>query len=116
VDFDGTIAQTVISRPSPAIIEGSIHPNAIDILREYMKCFHLVICSARCAKPAVVGAVAAFLIENGLSAQELKQITITNQKPPGLILDDWAVRFEGRFPSVEELKATRPWHGRGIVG
>lgn len=115
VDFDGVIAKTAINCPTDKGIEGKPVKGALDFLRESIKHFWVVICSTRCCVPAAKGFIAAWLLEHGLESSVLKQIIITDQKAPGIILDDRAWQFTGEFPAIADLLAFKPWHGKGII-
>lgn len=115
VDFDGVIARSVINCPTVEGINGEPVPGAFGFLREAVKHFWVVICTVRCCSPAAKGVIAAWLIEHGLEPNVLKQLIITDQKPPGVLIDDRAWRFDGEFPTMAELKAFKTWHGGDIV-
>lgn len=116
VDFDGVLAKTVVGGPTKDGIDGAVVDGALDFLREAVKHFWVVICSTRCCVPGAKGLIAAWLQNHGLEVAVLKQIIITDQKAPGVILDDRAWRFDGQFPSMCELLAFEPWHGMKIIG
>jgi len=121
VDFDGVIAETIVTGPTRKGIEGLpvVDPvtgkSSIDFLRESVRSFWVVICSTRCCRPEARGFVAAWLLEHGLEPEILKQIIITDQKAPGIIIDDRAWQFTGKFPGIAELQSFEPWHGKDII-
>jgi len=121
VDFDGVIAKTTVTGPTSKGIDGEpvVDPvtgmSSIDFLRESVKSFWVVICSTRCCRPEAKGMIAAWLTEHGLELGALKQIVITDQKAPGIIIDDRAWQFTGKFPNVDELQSFEPWHGKDII-
>jgi len=121
VDFDGVIAKSVINNPTPLGIDAEpvIDPvtgqSSIDFLREAVNNFWVVICTARCCLPSAKGFIAAWLLDHGLEPEVLKQIIITDQKPPGVLIDDRAITFKGKFPTINQLKRFKAWHGGGII-
>ena len=121
IDFDGVIAKSTVNGPTTdgidaeVVVDPETGMTSIEFIREAVKHFWVVICSTRCCIPAAKGVLAAWLVEKGLEKEVLKQLTITDQKPPGIILDDRGWRFTGQFPSMAELLAFIPWHGGGII-
>jgi hypothetical protein len=122
VDFDGVLhsysspwvdAETI---PDPPV------PGAIEWLAATMQDFEVVVFTTRGKTEAGRIAVSLWLINNGLQAElakhrppgdEIQHITfaVTAEKPPALIyIDDRAWRFEGRFPSANEIHQARPWN------
>ena len=63
------------------------------------------------ATPEGQAAVRAWLVAAGWEFGRF--VTVTAEKPPALIyLDDRGWRFDGRFPSKDEIHAARPWNKR----
>ena len=94
--------------------------SSIDWLRElvYEKnvdgsyVFDVCIYSSRSKESAGISAMQRWLVENGLSEEEARMmIRYPDQKPAAwLTIDDRAICFEGRFPSVEQIVGFRPWN------
>jgi hypothetical protein len=59
-------------------------------------------------------AIFDWLLKYGLPAADLEQIAVVAEKPQAHVyIDDRAFRFEGTFPSFDEIDAFKPWNKRG---
>lgn len=106
VDFDGVIHQYTSPWVAPHIIPDPPVPGAIEWLKEMQKHFEVIIMSTRCQTPEGITAIYTWLAERGVSG-----VTISYEKLPALIyLDDRGIRFEGRFPTRDEIHRARPWN------
>lgn len=110
IDFDGVIhAYTsgwrgALEIPDPPV-EG-----AIAWLEAASERFDLAIFSVRAAHPGGVDAMRAWLRANGLPDRVLARLRFPVAKPPAeLYIDDRAYRFDGAFPSFDELGELEPW-------
>lgn len=111
VDFDGVIHAHVSPwTDSHEINDGPI-PGALDFLRSALDAgFGVIIHTARANTASTVPHVHAWLRKHGLEERYAWQIGVTALKPAAVLyLDDHGMRFEGRFPTVEELRALRRW-------
>ena len=111
VDFDGVLH----SYSSPWVDEQTIPdppvPGAIEWLRTMHEKFTVVIFTTRGRTTQGQQAVHAWLIEHGLEPRTALDIAVDWKKPPALVyLDDRAIRFEGTFPTADEIHAARPWN------
>lgn len=53
---------------------------------------------------------------NDSARERVERIQITTHKPPWMVfLDDRALTFTGTWPSIEALKAFRPWHEQEVT-
>lgn len=107
VDFDGVLNSYVsgwtgaTSLPDPPI------PGAIEWLEEMARSFEVIIFTTRGQYPEAKAAIREWLAKHGYRGPDLR---VTNKKPAALVyLDDRALRFEGVFPSKEEIHRARPW-------
>ena len=90
------------SLPDPPV------PGAIEWLNEITEKFDVVIHTTRGDQPGGNDAVIAYLREHGYTGAALK---VTSHKVPALIyIDDRGWRFEGTFPTAEEIHQARPWN------
>jgi len=109
-DFDGVIHSFQTPWISPHVIVDLPVPGAIEWLNAIVRDFDVVILTTRAATAAGCDAVWEWLIENGYTGPRLR---VTAQKPPALVyIDDRGWRFEGVFPSAEDVYRARPWHKR----
>lgn len=82
-------------------------PGAIEWLEEMAKTFEVLIFTTRGQYPEARMAIRDWLAEHGYRGPLL---TVTHEKPAALVyLDDRAIRFEGVFPTKEEIHRARPW-------
>lgn len=113
IDFDGVIhAYTsgwrgTLEIPDPPV-EG-----AIAWLAAAAERFDLAIFSVRANAPGAIDAMRAWLRSHGLPDRVLERIRFPAGKPPAeLYIDDRGYRFDGTFPSFDELGALEPWTRR----
>jgi hypothetical protein len=113
LDFDGVLHSYIsgyVRGREDEVIDPPT-PGAIEALTGYVKRFEVHIHSTRCARPAAVLAMKAWLLAYGLPPEVLAEIRFSAEKVPGwLHLDDRAWLFTGRWPSAEEIDAFRPWY------
>lgn len=118
VDFDGVLhsykkpwvnAHTI---PDPPI------PGAIEWLAITIQKMDVVIFSTRCKTWRGRRAVRRWLKEHSgmlwydspAAQHGIEDVRLSYQKPPALVyIDDRAFRFEGVFPSVEQIHRLKPW-------
>ena len=118
VDFDGVIhrydspwinAHTIPDEP----VEG-----AISWLWQMLQKFDVVIFSTRAKTWRGRRAMRQWLRQHAgyswhetMGSRGLEDITYAAVKPPALVyIDDRAWRFEGTFPSANEIHESRPWN------
>lgn len=90
------------SLPDPPV------PGAIEWLNEIHEKFKVVVHTTRGDQPGGNEAVMAYLRKHGYTGPELE---VTSHKIPALIyIDDRGWRFEGSFPSADEIHRARPWN------
>ena len=105
LDFDG-----VLHKYSRGYADGSVYDNPTDGARDFVleakKHFNLIIYSSRAS--TLAGKID---IMNFLAEHDFPIIEITNEKPPAfLTLDDRAMTFTGKWPSIETLQNFKPWN------
>lgn len=117
VDFDG-----VLHRYSTPWINAHTIPDppingAIEWLWNTVQKMDVVIFSTRCKTWRGRRAVRAWLRKNSgnlyhesMGARGIEDVTLSYEKPPALVyIDDRAWRFEGTFPTPQQIHAARPW-------
>jgi hypothetical protein len=108
VDFDGVIHSYVSPWIDAETIPDPPVPGAIEWLTEIERHFQVIIFTTRGKTPEGQRAVRHWLHEHGWASGMNAEVTAV--KPPALIyLDDRAMRFEGRFPTRQEIHEARPW-------
>lgn len=107
VDFDGVINSYVSGWTGPADLPDLPVPGAIKWLEKMAECFEVIIFTTRAQDPDAAASIRDWLLRHGYGGPEL---LVTNVKVAALVyLDDRAIRFEGVFPSKDEIHRARPW-------
>jgi hypothetical protein len=115
VDFDGVIHKHISKWTVAEEIHDGPVDGALDFLERVLEEFDVVIFSARAADPAGEDAIDAWLVKHWIeSGRHLKtllgKITVTSKKPHAFIyIDDRGWHFEGKFPTMEELRSFESW-------
>jgi hypothetical protein len=108
VDFDGVIHQYTTPWIAPDVIPDPPVLGAIEWLNEIRNDFTVIIHTTRAQHPEAIEAMGNWLHSHGL---EPPTPIITNKKLPALIyIDDRGWRFEGTFPTRQEIHQSRPWY------
>jgi hypothetical protein len=114
IDFDGVIHKHV----SKWTVAHEIHDGPVDgafaFIEEVLLFYDVSIFSARAVDPEGHRAITLWLMkhwqESGRDMKVLSPVVITGLKPHAFIyIDDRGWRFEGKFPTLEELRAFEPW-------
>lgn len=124
LDFDGVIHQYDSKWAGPEVIPDGPVNGAILAIIQYSEHFHIAIYSSRSNTPQGIRAMQewlkkemarpdpSFTLEHAISVY--KKIEWATGKPASIItIDDRALTFTGIFPSVETIKAFKPWNKRG---
>lgn len=107
VDFDGVLHQYMTPWEGPEIIPDGPIEGAIPWLHEMVKHFTVHIFSVRSTWPEGILAMQEWLEEHGAPVE---QLSFPTEKPyAGIYLDDRGWRFEGEYPSVDEINSFTPW-------
>lgn len=119
LDFDGVIHSYTSGWQGAAIIPDRPVPGAMEFICQAVEQFRVVVYSSRSGQPggveAMEGWLLAFLVEHADSFGEAKrvfdQIEWPLEKPSAMVtIDDRAITFTGTWPTLDELKAFRPWN------
>lgn len=114
VDFDGVLHNYDGRWKGHSSIEGEPVDGAIAWLREILDEFDVVIHTTRGATVLGQNAVLTWLERAGLELELYPTLHVTDEKPPALAyLDDRALRFQGVFPTAQEIHNARPWNRGG---
>lgn len=110
VDFDGVIHSYTSPWAGAATIPDPAVDGAIDWLAEMLGKFKVYIFSTRCESRDARVAMRSWLRDNGLG-ERADEIEFTTGKPACLIyIDDRGYRFEGRFPTADQIHRAVPWN------
>lgn len=115
VDWDGVINSYTSGwkRDNPLHNDEPI-PGAIAFLVSMLSVFRVYIYSTRCEDSMQVVSMCSWLKRHGMEPDLVDELLFVSQKPASLIyLDDRAWRFNGRFPTAEEIRGFKPWNKGG---
>lgn len=122
VDFDGVIhsyssgwrgARNIPDPPVEGAVEWLI--SLIAGGKDGSPLFSVQIYSSRSRYFGGRRAIRKWLLRWGLTGRELARIKFPRSKPAAFLqIDDRALTFTGKFPSVEEMLSFKPWHKRGV--
>jgi len=108
VDFDGVLHSYTSEWSGAEHCPDPPVEGAIDWLNTISSKFDVVIHTTRGDQPGGNEAVVAWLRQHGYVGPEP---LVTSRKVPALIyIDDRAWRFEGTFPTANEIHRARPWN------
>lgn len=117
VDFDGVLHRYDSPWVAPHVIPDGPVDGAIEWLHGVIQAFDVVIHSTRCKTWRGRRAVRRWLRQNagglwhGGIVRGLEDVTFAHSKPAALVyLDDRAWRFDGTFPSAQDIHNARPWN------
>lgn len=111
VDFDGVLHAYTSPWTKPEEIHDGPVPGAVQFLCAARERFEVVICSVRAETPRGREAMRTWLCEHIGNPEAGGWFRITHEKPKAVVyLDDRAVCFTGRFPSLDALDAFVPWN------
>lgn len=111
LDFDGVLHLYSSGWKGPETIPDPPVPGAIEFLVEAARHFEIHIFSSRSSWDSGISAMKSWLQYHGLPQEILELIVFPLQKPPAfLTIDDRALTFTGVWPSMESLKAFKPWN------
>jgi len=115
VDFDGVLHSYSSGWQGANVVADPPVPGAIKWLGRMVRDdrFEIYILSSRNHQDGGIEAMYDWLADNGLSAKSLDKLRWPLRKPAAfLTIDDRGWRFEGAFPSPDEIADFRPWWKR----
>lgn len=107
-DFDGVIHSYESGWKGSAIIPDPPVPGIKEAIAEIRKAgYEVVVVSTRCATVQGRGAVAAWLLDQGIEVDAVKM-----EKPPAVVyIDDRAICFDGNPESLlDKIERFKPWN------
>jgi len=113
IDFDGVIHSYVTGWHGVDVIIDDPVDGAIEWLRRVISEPDISACiySSRSKEKKGIDAMQIWLLKNGLSEYELDGLSFPTQKPPAfLTIDDRAICFKGKFPTVKQMIGFKPWN------
>lgn len=113
VDFDGVVHLYSSGWKDLATIEDNPHDDAWRALGEYVENFHVHIFSARGQEQRGIDAMITWFKKHNCPPAIMDKLIFATKKPTAHIyIDDRAFCFVGVFPTVEAIKAFKPWNKR----
>jgi len=114
LDFDGVVHKSLAKWTTAHEVNDEPVDGAFDFIRGALDGgFGIVVFTARARTITTVPHVYAWLREYGLEERYCWQIEVTALKPAAHVyIDDCGYRFEGHWPSLDEIKALRQWNKR----
>ena len=120
LDFDGVIHSYTSGWQGADVVSDPPVPGAIDFLREAVNHFEVHIFSSRSHQPGGGVAMRTWLGGHIMAAEPdiimqdppwFATIKWPTEKPAAMItIDDRAITFTGTWPTIESLKAFKPWN------
>ena len=112
VDFDGVLHSYTSPWTKPWEVHDGPTPGAVEFVTHALERFDVVVFSARAGDDRGRKAIYEWLAKH-LAPADSVRIFVTSTKPQAHVyLDDRGWRFEGTFPTLEEIEAFVPWNRR----
>jgi len=113
VDFDGVLHSYTSGWKGATVIADPPVEGAIAWLGAAVERFHVAILSARSREKGGIEAMREWLQREGLDVGVLSKLSFPRSKIPAHVyIDDRGWRFDGAFPSLDEVDAFEPWYKR----
>ncbi len=101
VDFDGVLKPLELPWPGAAVAVGEPVAGAVQFMEETSKNFRVGIFSSRNFEPGGISAMKGWLQSHGFPVSDLE--FPTSKSPCFVFIDDRAIPFSGRFPTMAEI-------------
>lgn len=126
LDFDGVIHSYKSGWMGARTIPDPPVPGAFSfMLGALSNGFDVVICSSRCRYFLGKRAIRQWIYRHAgpslyyesPAGPGLEEVRVVSRKPPALVtVDDRALTFTGKWPSLQEIREFRPWNRQGGGG
>lgn len=125
LDFDGVLHSYTSGWKGADVVSDPPVPGALNFILEANEHFDVQVCSSRSHQPNGIAAMRLWFeiafygwfseinVESALAASEeaMKMITFPTHKPSAMVtIDDRALTFTGSWPTIDVLKAFKPWN------
>lgn len=108
LDFDGVLHSYSSGWQGADVILDPPVDSAQEFVRQASKPFHVVVFSSRSNQPGGIDAMRTWCAKHGFPVDKM---TFATEKPPATVsIDDRAITFTGKWPSVSDLMAFTPWN------
>lgn len=111
LDFDGVLHNYTSGWKGAHIVSDPPVPGALDFLQQAVHNFKVHIFSSRSHQKGGIEGMRNWLLKHSDNAPWVKLIHFTNVKSTAhVFIDDRALTFTGKWPTMKELHAFRPWN------
>jgi hypothetical protein len=109
LDFDGVIHSYTSGWQGMNIISDPPTDGAVDAVNAYLDAgYQVAVLSSRSHHPGGMVAMKEWIRRYGFPVE---RIAFPDHKPPAIIsIDDRGCRFEGEWPSVDDIERFKPWN------
>ena len=115
VDFDRVIHSYTTPWAGTTVIPDPPNKGAFQWLTEMVQHYDVHIFSARCQDAHGVSAILMWMRKHGLTEEVIAKLHFPLGKQSAILyIDDRGFQFQGRFPTLEEIKAFKPWHPEDV--
>jgi hypothetical protein len=113
VDFDGVLHSYTSPWKGATVIPDAPVASAIEWLTHIHDDYDVAIFSTRAREAGGISAMRQWLLDHGLDEAILERISFPREKPLARVyIDDRAWKFEGTFPTADEIESFEPWNKR----
>lgn len=113
VDFDGVLHSYTSPWAGAEVIPDPPVPGAFAFLAAAVLRFRVAVVSARSHQPGGIDAMRRWFAAHALPDYALDALEFPTEKPQAIVyIDDRGWRFDGTWPSLDELAAFQPWNRR----
>ena len=113
IDFDGVLHSYTSPWAGADVIPDAPVPGAFPFLAAAVLRFRVAVFSARSHQPGGIDAMRRWFAAHALPDYALDALEFPTEKPQAIVyIDDRGWRFDGTWPSLDELAAFQPWNRR----
>jgi len=110
LDFDGVIHSYTTEWQGATTIPDPPTPGAFEWIEKALDKYKIAVYSSRSKEKGGIGAMKAWFIKHGMDQFTLNNLEFPTEKPAAHIyLDDRGWKFEGVWPSLDEIAAFKTW-------
>lgn len=114
-DFDGVVHSYTSEWAGPTVIPDPPVPGAFECITELLlDGFGVSVFSTRSRDPEATKAMHQWMLDHGMDPAVAVEIEFPLEKPAALLyIDDRGFHFKGKFPTLDYIKAFKPWNRGG---
>lgn len=113
LDFDGVIHSFTSAWTNEYEIHDPPTPGAFEFIRAaHAAGWTVHVLTARCHTAEAESAILAWFNKHGLGLEHLNKLVVSSVKRGAMLyIDDNGHRFDGTWPTLEEIENMRTWNG-----